>query len=210
MRSDLHRLIDYLQDDPYFTVDILYTHRMGRQSYKFRFRGEDLPVYVDLFPFDHCGGDAKKLWTNFKKLKAEMVKEFRALEKSLQRPYRISFHIPPEDQQKIDALFAYFADRAAKTLNIGNEKTDQIVYGYDTVFLSDWEQVFSLHDVIIDIRIRCPSSRHRLTERNTPFLRTPKMFWSKIIRRRILCRTTSFRIAIRQGWGARRKAGWKI
>ena len=148
MRSDLHRLIDYLQDDPYFTVDILYNTEWADRVYKFRFRGEDLPVYVDLFPFDRCSGEAKKLWANFKKLKAEMVKEFRALEKALQRPYRISFHIPPEDQKKIDALFAHFADRAAKMLNIGNEKTDQIVYGYDTVFLSDWEQVFSLHDVM--------------------------------------------------------------
>lgn len=147
MRSDLCKLADYLKDDQYFTIDILYNTEWADRVYKFRFKGEDLPVYVDLFPFDYCSGDSVTIWNNLKKIKSEMVKEFRRLEASLQKPYRISFHVRPDDLEKINQLFDKFAKVAKKKLMLSDQVTNQIVYGFDTAFLFDWLQVFSLDNI---------------------------------------------------------------
>ena len=77
MRSDLERLRSFLKNDKYFSVDVLYNTEWADRVYKFRFRGDYLPVYVDLFPFDYCSGEAEKIWDNLKKIKGEMVRKFR-------------------------------------------------------------------------------------------------------------------------------------
>lgn len=147
MRGDLVKVMEYLKGDVHFTVDILYNTEWGDRVFKFRFRGKDLPVYVDLFPFDHCRGDAGQIWTDLKKIRAEMVARFRALKEVFGRPYSICFDIPAEHLRVIKDLFAAFHDKAKRELKLSDGATGQIVYGFDTVFLSDWLQVFSEEEV---------------------------------------------------------------
>lgn len=64
MRADIYRLASYLKDDNYFSVDVLYNTEWADRVYKFRFKGDYLPVYVDLFPFDYCRGDSAEIWHN--------------------------------------------------------------------------------------------------------------------------------------------------
>ena len=147
MRRDLHKVIEYLKNDEYFTVDVLYNTEWGDRVYKFRFKGKDLPVYVDLFPFDYCSGNAEEIWTALKSNRAKMVKEFRALHEVFGHPYKMCFDIPAEHLKTIQALFDTFHAEAKEKLHLSDKETGQIVYGFDTVFLSDWLQVFSLSDV---------------------------------------------------------------
>ena len=143
MRSDLQKIMAHLKNNKFFAIDVLYNTEWGDRVFKFRFRGKDLPVYVDLFPFDYCRGDADKLWTELKRIRAEMVNRFRALKEVFGRSYSICFDVPAEHLKVIEGLFnAYYAE-AKKELQLSERETGQIIYGFDTVFLSDWLQVFS-------------------------------------------------------------------
>lgn len=147
MRADIMRLQEYLINDPYFTVDVLYNTEWADRVYKFRFKGDYLPVYVDLFAFDYCKGDSSVIWDNLKKIKSEMVKRFREEEQRSGCVYRRTFDVPASQLKKINKMFDSFGQEAKKLLGIVDYKTDKIVYGYDNVFLSDWLQVFSLSDI---------------------------------------------------------------
>lgn len=148
MRSDLERLRSFLKNDKYFSVDVLYNTEWADRVYKFRFRGDYLPVYVDLFPFDYCSGEAEKIWDNLKKIKGEMVRKFREEEQKSGCAYRRSFEVPAEHLAVINGFFDEFGQKAKKMLGITEGKADKIVYGYDNVFLSDWLQVFSVSETM--------------------------------------------------------------
>ena len=147
MRTDIMRLQEYLKNDPYFTVDILYNTEWADRVYKFRFKGDYLPVYVDLFAFDYCNGDSLIVWNNLKKIKSEMVKKFREEEQKSGCMYRRTFDVPAGQLKKINKLFDLFGQEAKKLLGLVDYKTDKIVYGYDNVFLSDWVQVFLASEI---------------------------------------------------------------
>lgn len=147
MRADIYRLASYLKDDNYFSVDVLYNTEWADRVYKFRFKGDYLPVYVDLFPFDYCRGDSAEIWHNLKKIKGEMVRTFREYEERTGNRFRKTFYIPQQQMKEVDALFEDFGQKSKKLLGIVECKTEKIVYGYDSVFLSDWLQVFDLKEV---------------------------------------------------------------
>lgn len=148
MRNDLHKLIEYLKDDEYFSIEILYNTEWADRIYKFKFKNTYYPVYVDLFPFDYCSGDASKVWYWFRKLKAKMVQEFLNYEQHSGNEYRQLFDIPEKEQDKINALFDKFYAEGEDLLGLTKENTGKIIYGYDTVFLIDWLQVFDLDEVM--------------------------------------------------------------
>lgn len=142
MRNDLHKLINYLKDDDYFAIEILYNTEWADRVYKFKFKNTYYPVYVDLFPFDYCNGEPAKIWYWFRKLKARMVQEFLDYEKQSGNEYRQLFDIPEEGLNDINALFDKFYKEGERLLGLTTENTGKIIYGYDTVFLIDWMQVF--------------------------------------------------------------------
>lgn len=64
MREDLRILIQHLSQDDHFAVESFYfvPHLCSRQ-YRFRFKRGDLPVFVDIFPYDDCAcADEEALW----------------------------------------------------------------------------------------------------------------------------------------------------
>lgn len=64
MRSDLEALIAHLAQDDDFTVETFYfvPHLCSRQ-YRFRFKQGNLPVFVDIFPYDECiCSDENAVW----------------------------------------------------------------------------------------------------------------------------------------------------
>lgn len=147
MRSDLHRLADFLKDDKHFSIDVLYNTEWADRVYKFRFTGEYLPVYVDIFPFDYCRGDSVTIWNNLKKIKSEMVREFRSYEERTGNHFRRTFNIPQPQLDEINGMFDIFRQKASSLMGLTTENTGKIVYGYDTVFLFDWMQVFELDEI---------------------------------------------------------------
>lgn len=148
MRNDLHKLINYLKDDDYFAIEILYNTEWADRVYKFKFKNTYYPVYVDLFPFDYCNGEPAKIWYWFRKLKARMVQEFLDYEKQSGNEYRQLFNISEGGLNDINALFDKYYKEGEKLLGLTTENTGKIIYGYDTVFLIDWMQVFELEKVL--------------------------------------------------------------
>ncbi|GEM_PF-6403971 len=147
MREDLHKIIRYLQNDGNFSIDILYNTEWGDRVYKFRFKNSDLPAYVDIFPFDYCQGDSSVIWESFKGLKHDLVTDFRKLQEELGCGYHVCFKIPENHLVKINNLFDKYRKIAYKKIHLSEKKTDKIVYGFDNVFLFDWQQVFSLSEI---------------------------------------------------------------
>lgn len=147
MRDDLTRLQEYLKDDEYFTVDVLYNTEWADRVYKFRFKNEDLPAYVDLFPFDYCKGRPENIWNNLKKLKSEMVKRFREYEKESGNVLHKCFNVPEAILNEVNELFDFFGKKAESVLGLAKKDAGMIVYGYDTAFLIDWLQVFRTDDI---------------------------------------------------------------
>ncbi len=64
MRRDLDALIAHMAQDDTFAVETFYfvPHLCSRQ-YRFRFKQGDLPVFVDIFPYDECAcHDENSVW----------------------------------------------------------------------------------------------------------------------------------------------------
>lgn len=75
------------------------------------------------------------------------MRTFREYEERTGNRFRKTFYIPQQQMKEVDALFEDFGQKSKKLLGIVECKTEKIVYGYDSVFLSDWLQVFDLNEV---------------------------------------------------------------
>lgn len=76
-----------------------------------------------------------------------MITDFRKLQEELGCGYHVCFKIPENHLVKINNLFDKYRKIAYKKIHLSEKKTDKIVYGFDNVFLFDWQQVFSLSEI---------------------------------------------------------------
>ena len=147
MRSDIKKLEEIVKDDPYFSIDVLYNLEEADRIYKFRFKGVDLPNYVDIFPFDYCEDERGDTWERLKVFHKHMVDDFKKHSRRLGCHYKSTFTVAPEHLKIFNDLFDKYQKKAEAELGITDKPSKNIIYGFDTCYIVWWPQVYPVDSV---------------------------------------------------------------
>lgn len=78
MREDIYRLMHELRDDPEYQVTVVWDRIAHCRQIRFKPRNEQIPGFIDLFPFDWCSDISEKTFNETLQVRRKTIAEIEA------------------------------------------------------------------------------------------------------------------------------------
>lgn len=129
---------------------------------RIKMKGEDCPLFVDIFLYDYCNAPVDYMWTLYRSTRRELVKESKELKNNYGESTEHSDSLDsveqtiidnPERIRKIDELLEKAGKMLEEKIGLSSEDGEGIIFGIDNFTVIKGKRLYNKTDIfpLVDI-----------------------------------------------------------
>jgi lipopolysaccharide cholinephosphotransferase len=148
MRDDLKRLEEILKNDPEYRLNFFYDFLAKSRTFRFCYRDEKIPCFVDVFYYDYGMDDSAETWARRQQLRNDLVQKLDEDIPELRYWREKKFIVPGEEGSE---LIQEFFDEYRKKMEdshvlVEKEEAKSIVFAIENVSIV-FRDISSMEDI---------------------------------------------------------------